>query len=119
MLVIGQEVAHALIDRLKLKQEFLQAFLPPRPDEIAETRWLQLVARLQYIKVSHAIAKPVPAAFSAKVQRRLASTAPPRPIKDLAFDDACHYLEKMYKDVRVALQATQLSANAGLRPVVV
>lgn len=104
---------------MKSKQEFLQAFLPPRPDEPAEARWFQLEARLQDIKVSHAIAKPVQAAFSAKVQRRLASTAPPRPIKDLAFDDACHYLEKMCMDVRAALQANHLSANAGLSPVVV
>ena len=53
------------------------------------------------------------------MQRRLASTAPPRPIKDLAFDDACHYLGKMYKDLCATLEATNLSANAGLRPVVV
>lgn len=75
--------------------------------------------RIKEIQASHALSKLAPQTFSAKVQRRLASTAPPRPIIDIGFDEAFKYLAKMFDDVQRALRATHLSPVQGLGPIIV
>lgn len=50
------------------------------------------------IKDSHGLGKPVPEAFSAKLQRKLASTMPPRPIVQTSFEDAFANLTRMISD---------------------
>lgn len=54
------------------------------PDE----RWASQKERLMVVKSSHGIAVSVKQAFSEKMHRKLASTAPPRPSIALSFDDA-------------------------------
>lgn len=93
--------------------------MPAGADDAPETRWATLEALLEQSRASHVLATSVPAAFSAKTQRKLASTAPPRPIIRLDFEDACNHFAKMYRDVQAALQATYLSSIQGLTPIFV
>ncbi|KAL2759451.1 hypothetical protein ACRALDRAFT_1074260 [Sodiomyces alcalophilus JCM 7366] len=58
----------------------------------------EALATLDSIKETHSLGTPVPAAFSAKLQRRLASTMPPRPIVHLSFDDATGHLLRLLRD---------------------
>lgn len=112
-------VSEAIILRLRSRQSFLEAFLPLRPNEAPEARWTVMEERIKEIQASHALSKLAPQTFSAKVQRRMASTAPPRPIIDIGFDEASKYLAKMFDDVQRALQATYLSPVQGLGPIIV
>lgn len=55
-------------------------------------------AILEPINKSHPLGIPVPEAFSAKIQRRLASTMPPRPIVQLSFDDTYSNFKRLVAD---------------------
>jgi hypothetical protein len=62
--------------------------------------WEEAIALLPQIISTHALGKPVEDAFSTKLQRKLASTMPPRPIVQLKFDDAFSHLSRLFKDGR-------------------
>lgn len=55
-------------------------------------------ALLEPINKSHALGTPVPEAFSTKIQRRLASTMPPRPIVRLSFEEAYSHSKRLIAD---------------------
>ncbi|KAK7920981.1 hypothetical protein PG985_009003 [Apiospora marii] len=65
--------------------------------------WIQMKELMKHFKKQHELAKPVPEAFSTKMQRRLASTMPPRPIVHLSFDDTYTHFEQMFQDGRDAM----------------
>lgn len=98
---MSEELVDALSSRLKLRDVFLSAAECPehvdRPD-LARRPWDQGLALLPTIKSTHALGKPVDEAFSAKLQRKLASTIPPRPIVQLSFDDAFGHLTRLFQD---------------------
>lgn len=91
----------ALQDRLHLRHTFLTAIdhvqYRTNPDLIKRP-WQDAAALAGSIGRSHSLAKPVPKACSAKLQRRLASTMPPRPIVELGFDDALGHLKRLFND---------------------
>ncbi len=60
------------------------------------------------LKTTHQLGQVVPAAFSAKMQRRLASTVPPRPIVELDFQDALAKLQQLCIDCQEATRFTSL-----------
>jgi hypothetical protein len=66
--------------------------------DVARKPWLECLNLLPGIKSSHDLGRPVDDAFSAKLQRKLASTMPPRPIVQLKFDDAFEHLSRLFKD---------------------
>lgn len=53
---------------------------------------------LEPINKSHHLGTPVAECFSAKLQRRLASTMPPRPIVQLSFEDTYSHLKRLFVD---------------------
>jgi len=55
-------------------------------------------AILEPISKSHSLGIAVPEAFSAKIQRRLASTMPPRAIVQLSFDETYANLKRLIAD---------------------
>jgi hypothetical protein len=76
-------------------------------DETNETmlgHWQDTSAQLMLLKNSHKLAKPVSESFSAKIQRRLASTVPPKPMVELSFEDAFEKLTQMSKDCQEAVR---------------
>jgi N-alpha-acetyltransferase 35, NatC auxiliary subunit len=95
------ETALALDARLELRYAFLRAIeladFRSHPEPM-KTPWLQMKAVLENIKKTHSLGIVVPDCFSTKLQRRLASTMPPRPIVQLSFEDACPQWERMFED---------------------
>ena len=98
---IGDDVVDALISRLELRRIFLAATeCPQYVKEPAKARqpWSEALSILPSIDSTHSLGTSVEEAFSAKLQRKLASTMPPRPIVDLKFGDAFGHLSRLFKD---------------------
>ena len=87
---IKDEFRRALRARLDLRKAFLSATnlekgvgTAERPDS-----WSLCSQMLRTIDLTTTPGVSVVSAFSPKIQRRLASTVPPRPIVNISFDDA-------------------------------
>lgn len=105
LITLGDEISHelrqALDQRLQLRSYFLKATECPkymREPDVARKPWLDCLNLLPGIKASHDLGQPVDDAFSAKLQRKLASTMPPRPIVQLKFEDAFGHLTRLFSD---------------------
>ncbi|KAL6867968.1 Mak10 subunit, NatC N-terminal acetyltransferase domain-containing protein [Trichoderma novae-zelandiae] len=98
---IPDNFVEALLLRLELRHIFLDAVECPKhmkEPELAKNPWKQGLAILPALKATHSLASPVDEAFSAKLQRKLASTMPPRPIVQLDFDVAFGHLKGLFED---------------------
>ncbi|KAK1689756.1 Mak10 subunit [Colletotrichum godetiae] len=98
---IPKETIDALNNRLLLRYTFLAAIdhTQYRTDPaLIRSPWKEALDLLPSIKSTHSLGKPVPEACSAKLQRKLASTMPPRPIVEISFEDAFGHLTKMMSD---------------------
>lgn len=97
----NSQILDALESRLHLRDVFLSATECPQhvkhPDR-ARMPWKEGISILSSLKETHNLGKPVDDSFSAKLQRKLASTVPPRPIVQLGFDDAFGHLSRLFKD---------------------
>lgn len=94
-------VRKALAARLGFRSMFLSTVgtVEDRsiPFELKRT-WTASLESLPGIRSELELARQVPEAFSAKLQRKLASTTPPRPVVTIAFDDAYKHLERLCND---------------------
>lgn len=100
---LSPEMIEGLHARLQLRHIFLEAAESPenkRDVAKAQAPWIEAEDVLPIIQRTHALAKGVDEAFSAKLQRKLASTMPPRPIVKLEFKDAFAHLSRMFEDGR-------------------
>ena len=70
--------------------------------------WSPVLSGMTGIKATHQLGKSVPGAFSTKMQRRLASTVPPRPIVEFDFKDALELLEYICVDCEEATRFIDL-----------
>ncbi|KAK9441947.1 Mak10 subunit, NatC N(alpha)-terminal acetyltransferase [Metarhizium brunneum] len=98
---IPDSVSEALTSRLDLRYIFLDATESPQYlKNLPKARlpWEEAIAILPRISSTHSLTKSVEDAFSTKLQRKLASTMPPRPIVQLKFDDAFNHLSRLLKD---------------------
>jgi hypothetical protein len=98
---LSDEIREALDQRLQLRSVFLEATECPKhvkEPNVARKPWLDGLEILPRIKSSHDLGRPVNDAFSAKLQRKLASTMPPRPIVQLDFNDAFVHLTRLFED---------------------
>ncbi|KAH8657006.1 amino-acid N-acetyltransferase-like protein subunit Mak10 [Tricladium varicosporioides] len=100
-----------LVDALDCRLTFRAAFL--KTVHLAESRdspkdlkahWIALQALLPGIKTSSKLGNPVPSSFSHKLQRKLASTTPPRPIVHIGEAAAYDELERLCQDGAVAAE---------------
>ncbi|KAG6021881.1 hypothetical protein E4U41_002371 [Claviceps citrina] len=94
-------VADALVSRLHLRNVFLDATESPqymKEPSKARAPWDEALQILPRIGTTHSLGTAVDDAFSSKLQRKLASTMPPRPIVQLKFDDAFGHLSRLFKD---------------------
>lgn len=70
--------------------------------DILQTRstddFASCLSQLPAVKESFSIGKRVPDAFSQKIQRKLASTLPPRPIVAVSLEDALAHLTRLCED---------------------
>ena len=92
--------------RLKFRIAFLIAVSAAEERGLPHLRsaWDGLIAALPNVSTSGDLAKPVPEAFSSKLQRKLASTVPPRPVVNIAFETAYDHLERLCHDGRALIE---------------
>lgn len=94
------KIKQAFLDRLLFRRKFLSflstdtAVMEPKSTEYLQST----LDHIDLIHSSIALGKPVEEAFSDKIQRRLASTVPPRPIIRINPDDAISYLKRICQD---------------------
>ncbi|CAG8947808.1 unnamed protein product [Penicillium salamii] len=97
---IDQKLKDAIRCRLAFRHQFLSAL--DQDLEVLETRstvnFESCLSELVPLKESVPLGKPMPEAFSLKIQRKLASTVPPRPMVNLSSEDALAHLERLCKD---------------------
>ncbi len=98
----SSETSNALCMRLKFRIAFLTAvsLADQRDSMLSKDAWEDVVALLPGVSTSHKLSKPVTDAFSVKLQRKLASTVPPRPVVTIAFEAAFKHLERLCHDGR-------------------
>ncbi|KAH7117610.1 amino-acid N-acetyltransferase-like protein subunit Mak10 [Dendryphion nanum] len=101
----------AIIKRLQFRKDFLIALDPDCSFSRLASYWPPLLEHLTSINVTQQLGKFVPGSFSTKIQRRLASTVPPRPIVELAFPDAFKQLTQLCTDCQYATEFTTLTPD--------
>jgi N-alpha-acetyltransferase 35, NatC auxiliary subunit len=101
------KILEAITTRLKFRKCFLEALVfdaeivsspASTPGSPYESRWEAVIGLLPSILNTHDLGKEVKESFSLKLQRKLASTVPPRPMVELAFDVAYAHMERLAKD---------------------
>lgn len=115
---MADELIQALDRRLELRYAFLNATESPqhiKQPDLARAPWLEALATLPEINSSHSLGKAVDEAFSTKLQRKLASTMPPRPIVQLSFDDAYGHLFRLFKDGSEVIDVLQYTDSLCLQ----
>jgi len=104
---ISENIANALDFRLQFRTAFLRALelseLRDNPDSLS-LPWSQLQSIWDPINSSRHLGTPVPEAFSTKLQRRLASTIPPRPIVQPSFQETYNHFKRFFADGIEVLQ---------------
>ncbi|KAB8303783.1 hypothetical protein EYC80_005161 [Monilinia laxa] len=101
---LPDDMKEALAARLTFRHKFLKTV------EVADSRssdakiyWREMLLLIPDLRSSSKLAKSVPQSFSVKLQRKLASTVPPRPIVELSQQIAYEHLERICKDGEVAV----------------
>jgi hypothetical protein len=99
------ELRKAILCRLAFRKEFLEVVSheqdPIQRDDVWS--WKPCLDLLEKLFESKGIGKPVPAAFSTKIQRRLASSVPPRPLVTVNISEAYEYLKRLFEDGKAAM----------------
>ncbi|PYH96075.1 amino-acid N-acetyltransferase subunit Mak10 [Aspergillus ellipticus CBS 707.79] len=97
---IEENVREAIRTRLLIRREFLLAL--EQDIEVIETRsrehFLVCLSQFDHLTKSASLGKDVSDSFSLKIQRKLASTVPPRPMVKINFDDALAHLKRLCQD---------------------
>lgn len=104
-------IRSAIISRLELRKDFLRALDLDLTLDIIPYSWHPVLDRINTLKNTHRLGKIVPGAFSSKMQRRLASTVPPRPIVELEFKDAVNHLQQLCTDCEEATRFIGLPSD--------
>ena len=106
---IHQSLKAAITSRLRFRQVFLIALDFQRGVTDAERprAWEQCSRILIEILETQDLGTVVDASFSGKIQRRLASSVPPRPVVSISFDEAHSFLGRICAHGREAYTILQ------------
>ena len=99
-------------DRLNFRGLILGAMSMEEDPSTSAGDWDCVSSYVPIMKESHPLGKNVADSFSPKIQRRLASTVPPRPIVELSFEDASTKLEALCRDCREAVRIINLQPDS-------
>lgn len=99
----------SILRRLEFRKDFLRALDLDLPLSHISHSWPPIHKGIQTLKATHQLGRAVPGAFSTKIQRRLASNVPPRPIVDLEFASALTNLQQLTADCTEATRFTTLA----------
>jgi N-alpha-acetyltransferase 35, NatC auxiliary subunit len=113
---VHESIRDSILSRLRLRINFLSAL--ERGLEVAEDRtseeWLSCLRILPSVIDTNSLGKPVEESFSLKIQRRLASSVPPRPMVKISFEDAMVDLKRLCKDTIDILQVLDFHGSNNL-----
>jgi hypothetical protein len=101
---IDSSLLEALINRLKLRQDLLELTGPYGDIKGLLAQYSMITERVRSLEKTHVLAVPVPTAFSGKLQRKLDSTSPPRPIVETDFTIAVKQLQDHCSQIREVLE---------------
>ena len=117
---LPEAVVNALEARLDLRLKFLGGMIASQDTNNVnsiKTAWSDANSALQRLRGCLQVATTqVEEAFDARIQQKLASTMPPRPIVNLSMDDALGHLGRLFAD---NLQATDVVEYSGPEPLLV
>ncbi|KAI3327554.1 Mak10-domain-containing protein [Xylariaceae sp. AK1471] len=106
-----REICTALESRLELRIAFLNAIdlsdIENATSQSLKLPWTQMRGLIDHIEKQHVLAKPVPEAFSTKLQRRLASTMPPRPMVKLSFEECITHFKRVFQNGNEVIDVLQ------------
>lgn len=98
---LPQDICKALESRLELRISFLDAIdlatIRHATPESSKVPWTRMRDLIGIIEDEHTLGKPVPEAFSTKLQRRLTSTMPPRPMVKLSFKECTAHFKLFFE----------------------
>ena len=106
---LDKELRCALVARLEFRRALLTTLVTNGDAE----DWQSVRDATSYLKTSHDLGTPTEAAFSSKIQRRLSSSTPPRPMLVIAWDDAMKRFDHICADT---IEANRLTSNDGVSP---
>ena len=89
-----RELQAALASRLEFRKAFLSA-VKPKTDLDGPVHWGSCLELLPTLLNTKHLGVTVNTSFSTKIQRRLASSVPPRPIVEIGFNDSYVYLNQL------------------------
>ncbi len=94
---LTESLVDALLIRLKFRKAVLTAVvMNVDVDELAQvSSWALCLELLPALSKTNDVGVAVESSFSAKIQRRLASSVPPRPVVDICFEDASAFLSSL------------------------
>ncbi|KAL8773941.1 MAG: hypothetical protein Q9209_001371 [Squamulea sp. 1 TL-2023] len=97
---MDKALRHAILNRLTLRRRMLKAMeLDLNPDKTAHIQlWKGCRDLLPELRQTQNLGRSVKEAFSVKLQRKLASSVPPRPMVKIAFEDAHTFLNNLCRD---------------------
>lgn len=98
--VLPTEAHDAVMIRLQMRRSFLTSLIGE------EDRWALLKELTVGVQQSHKVSQALPEAFSDKVQRKLATSTPPRPMLVQTWDEACGRWTKLFDDIVQATEST-------------
>ncbi|KAK7533633.1 Mak10 subunit, NatC N-terminal acetyltransferase-domain-containing protein [Phyllosticta citricarpa] len=107
-LTASEEIINTLVSRLELRRALLQVTSPDIPLDQTQDGWNDVAKYLDKVEETHALGRPVKEAFSTKIQRRLASTVPPRPVVELNFALSCRVMNELCQDNLEVVRGTKL-----------
>lgn len=108
--LISTELWTGIRSRLLIRSALLGVMDPnamPSPKD-----WISISSTLPTVETTHPLGRPVLSSFSPKIQRRLASTVPPRPIVELSFQDAYLALLRLCCDCSEATRIIDIQPDA-------
>ena len=97
---IDLEIRQAIQLRLVLRDRLLSAVESDLSGDQADRirRWEQCLELLPKLRDTWSFGVPVKEACSTKIQRRLASSMPPRPLVEISFEDAYTHLTHLCRN---------------------
>jgi hypothetical protein len=110
------ECCPALKARLLLRKSLLNDFSKVAEDYHmgAPAKWTDSLQLITEVENSHSLGKPVDEAWSISVQRKLASSVPPRPLVETQFSQAIATLKQLCNEANDILKILTFTGASNL-----
>jgi N-alpha-acetyltransferase 35, NatC auxiliary subunit len=103
-----------LLHRLDFRIDLLETFRANATGLFSSSRNDRLLSLLTHISKSVDSGKPVPSAFSIKIQRQLASSVPPRPMIVCPLPTSLDFTRRLLKDIAAAFEIPTVTSASDL-----